>query len=195
MILIPFSKCVFSCWLSPPSHLTYTPTKSNLYFDSSFDTVTGEPALNKRLTFKVQSHIHILLLTSFIPRIHPRPTICVNFLTVLFVMVRGCWPQAGRSLLAVCARLLIQCICMAGSQPSIYNPRTRLTCLCSQHTLKKYIEHSFSVTLMYYKSSTASNNIKVSIYYYLWYFDKTNAAPLPSETSRLFCVTKCIGWQ
>jgi hypothetical protein len=40
----------------PPSHLTScTPTKSNLYFESSFYTVTSEPALSKLLTLHVPS--------------------------------------------------------------------------------------------------------------------------------------------
>jgi hypothetical protein len=36
-----------------------TPTKSNLYFDSSFYTVTSEPALYKLLTFHVPSLMSI----------------------------------------------------------------------------------------------------------------------------------------
>jgi hypothetical protein len=38
-----------------PSDLTYwTPTKSNLYLDSSLETVVREPALYKLLTFQIQ---------------------------------------------------------------------------------------------------------------------------------------------
>jgi hypothetical protein len=44
----------------PLSHLTScTPTKSNLYYDSSFDSVTSEPALYKLLMFQVPNLISI----------------------------------------------------------------------------------------------------------------------------------------
>jgi hypothetical protein len=45
--------------------------------------------------------------------------------------------------------------------------------ICSQLTLKSYKEHSFSIILMYYKSCIASNNTRVSIYYYFLWCDKT----------------------
>jgi hypothetical protein len=56
MVLIPLAieKCIFACWFSTtPSHLTCTPTKSNLYFDISLATVIREPALYRLLTFHV----------------------------------------------------------------------------------------------------------------------------------------------
>jgi hypothetical protein len=61
MILIPLflEKCVFCLSVPQPSYLTScTLTKSNLYFDSSFHTVTGEPALYNLLTFHVQCAIN-----------------------------------------------------------------------------------------------------------------------------------------
>jgi hypothetical protein len=57
MILIPLGaqKSVFSCWLdAAPSYLTSsTPTKFNLYFHSTFDSVACELALYKFLIFPV----------------------------------------------------------------------------------------------------------------------------------------------
>jgi hypothetical protein len=43
--------------------------------------------------------------------------------------------------------------------------------LWSQLTLESHTEHSFSVTLMYYKSCISSNNMEVSIYYSFHYND------------------------
>jgi hypothetical protein len=55
-------------FVPPPSHLTScTPTKSNLYFDSSFDTLTYEPTYIPC----AKSHINIPSLRSFIQRICP----------------------------------------------------------------------------------------------------------------------------
>jgi hypothetical protein len=49
-----------SGWAPPPSHLTCcTPAKSNLYFDSSLETVFRERALYKLLTFHNPNHISI----------------------------------------------------------------------------------------------------------------------------------------
>jgi hypothetical protein len=48
--------------------------------------------------------------------------------------------------------------------------------LHSKFTLESYIERSFLVTLMYvsyYKSRTAANNTKVSVYYKFHWYDET----------------------
>jgi hypothetical protein len=46
----------------PLSHLTScSPTKSNLYFDITFATVTSEPALYRFLTFQVTNLVSIFL--------------------------------------------------------------------------------------------------------------------------------------
>jgi hypothetical protein len=65
----------------PPSHLnSCTPTKSNLYFDSSFDTVTSEPALYKLLTFYVLSLIVLIpSLRLFIQGISPSSRLIFMF--------------------------------------------------------------------------------------------------------------------
>jgi hypothetical protein len=64
MVLIPLSiQNVYSPagTVPLPSHLTCTPTKSNLYLDSSLETVIREPALYKLLTFHVPKLLSIFL--------------------------------------------------------------------------------------------------------------------------------------
>jgi hypothetical protein len=59
-----------------PSHLTScTPTKSNLYLDSSFKTVTREPALHILHTLHVRNLMFIFCLRSFIQRTRPSPRV------------------------------------------------------------------------------------------------------------------------
>jgi hypothetical protein len=63
MVLIPLSveKCVFAAGAVPlPSHLTScTATKSNLYLDSSFQTVIRKPALYILHAFQVLNLTYI----------------------------------------------------------------------------------------------------------------------------------------
>jgi hypothetical protein len=52
MALIPLAMYSPAGSVPPPCHLTsYTPTKSNFYFDSTFGAVTSEPA-----PYKLPSH-------------------------------------------------------------------------------------------------------------------------------------------
>jgi hypothetical protein len=75
MILLCMRKPVPNSWFSfpfpqknvysptrsvpPPSHLTYMPTKSNLYFEMSSPTTLSEPALYMLLTFHVPNRMSI----------------------------------------------------------------------------------------------------------------------------------------
>jgi hypothetical protein len=54
-ILLSVEKCVFSFWFGA----TCTPTKSNLYFDSSFDTVTNKYVPYRLFKFQVPNLIFI----------------------------------------------------------------------------------------------------------------------------------------
>jgi hypothetical protein len=59
-----------------PSHLTSCiPAKCSLHFDSSFDTVTNEPALYKLLAFQVLNLMFVFRRFDgfFLQRIHSRP--------------------------------------------------------------------------------------------------------------------------
>jgi hypothetical protein len=63
-IYSPFHREMYICLLvwCHPSHLTFwTPTISNLYFDSSFITVISKPALYRLLTFHVRNPMAIFL--------------------------------------------------------------------------------------------------------------------------------------
>jgi hypothetical protein len=100
----------------PPSHLTScTPTKSNLYFDSSFDTLTSEPALCKLLTFRFPNLISIFCHLGHLSKeaIQVQGSVWI-FTTILFlwwvVVSPMTNPQVGGPPLVVCPWLLIQCI-------------------------------------------------------------------------------------
>jgi hypothetical protein len=88
-LLVPITISTEECVYSPagavslPSHLTYcTPTKSNLYLDSSLETVIRKPALYKRLMFHVLN-IMSIPFRSFIQRICPSPWLFCDFVTNL----------------------------------------------------------------------------------------------------------------
>jgi hypothetical protein len=94
---------------------TCTPTKSNLYLDSSIETVIRDPVLYKLLTFHNPTFISILLLRSFIQRINPSPRLlCLfrnNFIFFRWRVVSPAPnPQARWPPLVACPRL-IQYIC------------------------------------------------------------------------------------
>jgi hypothetical protein len=57
----PFPQNVYSPAPSvpPSSSATYTPTKSKYHFDSSFDSVTSEPAHYKVLTYHIPNLMSI----------------------------------------------------------------------------------------------------------------------------------------
>jgi hypothetical protein len=68
----PFNQNVYSLAgaVPLPSHLTScTPTKSNLYLDSSLDTVIMEPLLHKLLMF----HVPNLITYAVYPKYRPSP--------------------------------------------------------------------------------------------------------------------------
>jgi hypothetical protein len=94
MVLIPLSveKCVLPCWYGAmPSHLTScTPTKYNLYLDSSLETVIREPTLYKLLIFHVPNIMSIFLRLG-----RSKESVQVLgsrniFVTCLYFTVRGC---------------------------------------------------------------------------------------------------------
>jgi hypothetical protein len=91
-----------------------TTTKSNLYLDSSLETVIKEPALYKLLTFHnpfhSESHVHIPSPGSFIQRIRPGPRLCLISRNKFIFYGEGLLAQAGGPPLVVCPLLLIQYI-------------------------------------------------------------------------------------
>jgi hypothetical protein len=80
----------------PPSHLTYcTPTKSKLYFDSSFHTVTSERALYEPHMLHVANLMAIFLSLGHLSKEFIQVQDSVKcFITRLFFVVRGCKPHA-----------------------------------------------------------------------------------------------------
>jgi hypothetical protein len=68
-----------------PSNMTScTPTTSNLYVDSSLNTVITEPVLHKFLMFNVPKfHVYLPPLMLFIQRILPGPRLSMTFLNKL----------------------------------------------------------------------------------------------------------------
>jgi hypothetical protein len=118
-----------ACSVPPPSDLTScTPTKSNLYFNSSFDTVTSEPALYKHLTFHVFRRLGSLSKEF----VQVRGSYDV-FETCLFFTVRVCklhaQPPSCRTTLcrlyAVAYSMYSQLPSIAGGRSSIRYPRWR----------------------------------------------------------------------
>jgi hypothetical protein len=75
-----------------PSHPTScTPTKSNLYLDSSLETVIREPALYKLLTFHNPNLIFIFCHLGHLSKEFVQVWSCFEiFRTNLFFMVKGC---------------------------------------------------------------------------------------------------------
>jgi hypothetical protein len=103
----------YSCSMPPLSRLTScTPIKSNLYLDSSVETVIRERALYKLLTFHNSNLISVFHRLGCLSResVQVRGSF-MTFVTIFFT-VKGCKPdtqppQAGGPLLVVCPRLLI----------------------------------------------------------------------------------------
>jgi hypothetical protein len=101
MVLIPLStQNVYSPagTVPLPSHLTFcTPTKSNLYLDSSLETVIREPALYIHVlrAFQVPNLIAIFRRLSRLSKKSAHVQGSANcFATSFFSMVRGCYPHA-----------------------------------------------------------------------------------------------------
>jgi hypothetical protein len=119
-----FDKISPSGSVSPPSHLTsYTPTKSNLYFD----TVTREPALNKLLTFQVPSLMTLFRRLCRLSKesVQARAS-CLCFVAGLFFMVTCCYPHAQPpSWSTAPCQLSAAAYSMYPQLPSIRNPTMR----------------------------------------------------------------------
>jgi hypothetical protein len=124
--------CILSASsVPPPSHLTScTPSKCNLYFDSSFDTVTSEHAY-KFLTFQVPNLVSIFrhlgrLSKEFIEvQVYGKLSVTCLFFYGKGLLAPRPTPQAGGPPLVVCLWILIHCIhSIAGGCPSIRNPKT-----------------------------------------------------------------------
>jgi hypothetical protein len=80
------------CVVPLPSHLTScTPTKSNLYLDSSLETVFREPALSKLPTFHFPTLISMSRPLGRLPKIsvHVRGSY-ESFEASLFFMLKDC---------------------------------------------------------------------------------------------------------
>jgi hypothetical protein len=90
MIFIPFSieKYIFACWFYATS---YTPTKSNLYFEISSVTALSEPALYILLTFQVPNLMSIFFRLGRLSEesVQVRGFLW-SFVTGLFFTVRSC---------------------------------------------------------------------------------------------------------
>jgi hypothetical protein len=119
----------------PPPHLTScTPSKSNLYFETSSATVLSEPALYRLLTFDVPNLISIFFRLGRLSKesVQVRGFLW-SFVTSLFlgqgVVSPMANPQAWGPPLVGCPRLLIQYIRSyppyLEAAPSIGNLRTR----------------------------------------------------------------------
>jgi hypothetical protein len=116
-----------------PSHLTCTPIKSNLYFDSSVEAVIKEPALYKLLTFHNPNLISIFCRLGHLSKesVQVRGSI-VFFITNLLFTVKGCYPHAQPPswrtthcrLSAAAYSIYAQLPSVAGRCSSIRNPRT-----------------------------------------------------------------------
>jgi hypothetical protein len=127
----------------PPCHLTScTPTKSNLFFDSYFDTVTSEPALYKLLTFHVPSLMSLFRRLGCLSKESVRSRLMfMSRNRFIFVRKRVVSPtpnpQAGGPPLVICPWLLIQCnsqlTSIAGGSPSIRDPRTSHAVVTGTH--------------------------------------------------------------
>jgi hypothetical protein len=118
----------------PPSHLTScTPTRSNLYLASSLETVFGDPALYKLLTFQVPNLVSVFhslgrlskesvqvrgSLEVFVPSffygeglLTPRPT--PKLVDIPYYLSASAYS------------IYSQLVSIAGGRSSIRNPRTR----------------------------------------------------------------------
>jgi hypothetical protein len=120
-----------------PSHLTScTPTKSNLYLDSSLETVVREPALYKLLIFHVPNLLFIFRPLGRLSKafLQVRGSLRI-LLRSLSLYSNGFSPnaQCERPPLVVCPPLLIQYIHSCSPQleavpPSATRDRTLLWC-------------------------------------------------------------------
>jgi hypothetical protein len=145
----------------PPSHLTCTPTKSNLYFQISSTTALSEPAIYILLTFQVQNLISIFFRLGHLSN----ESIQVwGFLNIFVIAYYSQWgvasptrnPQAGGPPLVGSQRLLIQyirsCSPYLEGVSSIHN-------LMTQHSLVTWDSPNmgFSTCTAHYSVTNAIN--------------------------------------
>jgi hypothetical protein len=112
-----------------------TPTESNLYLDSSLETVIREPTLYKLLMFHIPHLMSIFRHLGHLSKESIQVRGSLWFLiTSLFLTVRSCQPHAQPPswrnipccwLSAVAYSIYSQLPSIAGGRPSICKPRTR----------------------------------------------------------------------
>jgi hypothetical protein len=144
----------------PPSHLTScTPSKSNLYFDSSFDNVTSEPAQYKLLTFHVSSRMSLFRRLCRLSKesVQVRGS-CLRFVTGLFLWLGVVSPTPNPSSRTTSCRFLAAAYSTYSQLPSTDRDRP---CICILRTLNTVLTGTH---LIGKRASNKTNSLKSDLH-------------------------------